>query len=200
MSKSLVNLCVGLCLFAATSLQPAALMAQEEKQPPQPDVQQETQTPVENSGELVLPPPLGGFSPRLTSNPETQEKRKLLVGGVDINGLYIDNAFTVGSKAVDDFQYSILPSIGFRSFTPGTQWVLNYGGGLTMDQRISGNSQMQQTADAELCNTSSHAICHRSFARNMTSRTTLLCRSAKLQRCQPSWALDNSVLLLCHHL
>lgn len=150
MSKSLVNLCVGLCLFAATSLQPAALMAQEEKQPPQPDVQQETQTPVENSGELVLPPPLGGFSPRLTSNPETQEKRKLLVGGVDINGLYIDNAFTVGSKAVDDFQYSILPSIGFRSFTPGTQWVLNYGGGLTMDQRISGNSQMQQTADADL--------------------------------------------------
>lgn len=149
MSKSLINFCVGLCLCAAASLQPAALMAQEEKQPPRPDAQQETQAPVENSGELVLPPPLGGFSPRLSSNPEAaQEKRKLLVGGIDINGLYIDNAFTVGSKAVSDYQYSILPSIGMRGSTPGTQWVLNYGGGVTIDQRASENSLLQHNASA----------------------------------------------------
>jgi hypothetical protein len=149
MSQSLINFCVGLYLCAAASLQPAALMAQEEKQPPAVDAQQETQAPVENSGELVLPPPLGGFSPRLSSHPEAaQEKRKLLVGGIDINGLYIDNAFTVGSKAVSDYQYSILPSIGLRSSTPATQWVLNYGGGVTMDQRASGNSLLQHNASA----------------------------------------------------
>ena len=147
MSSSLINFCVGLCLFTAASL-PAALMAQEEKQPPQPDAQQETQASLENSGELVLPPPLGGFSPRLTSNPEAQDNRKLLVGGIDIHGLYIDNAFTVGSKAVSDYQYSILPSIGLRNSTPGTQWVLNYGGGLTIDQRASGNSLLQHNASA----------------------------------------------------
>src|SRR5512143_2158999 len=81
MSKPLMNICVVLWLCAAASLQPAALMSQEEKQPPTVDAQQETQAPVENSGELVLPPPLGGFSPRLSSNPEAaQERRKLLVG------------------------------------------------------------------------------------------------------------------------
>ena len=145
-SSYLINLCIGLCLFAAGSLQPAALMAQQEKQPAQPGAQQETQAPVENSGELVLPPPLGGFSPRLTSNPEAQDNKKLLVGGIDIHGLYIDNAFTVGSKAVSDYQYSILPSIGFRSSVPGTQWVLNYGGGVTLDQRASENSLLQHNA------------------------------------------------------
>ncbi len=148
MSRSLMNICVGLWLLAA-SLQPAALMSQEEKQPPTVDAQQETQAPVENSGELVLPPPLGGFSPRLNSNPEAaQERRKLLVGGIEINGLYIDNAFTVGSKAVSDYQYSILPSIGLRSSSPGTQWVLNYGGGVTLDQRASGNSLLQHNVSA----------------------------------------------------
>ena len=148
MSKSLIKFCVGLWLCAAAGLQPA-LMAQEEKQPPKSDAQPETQAPAENSGELVLPPPLGGFSPRLSSNPETaQEKRKLLVGGIDINGLYIDNAFTVGSNPVSDYQYSILPSIGLRSSTPGTQWVLNYGGGVTIDQRASGNSLLQHNASA----------------------------------------------------
>lgn len=149
MCKPLIRFCVGLCLWAAPGLQPGPLMAQDEKQPASAE-QPEAQTP-EKSGQLILPPPLGGFSPRLTSDSESvREKRNLLVGGVDINGLYTDNAFTQGSKPVSDYQYSILPSIGLQSFAPDTEWLLNYGGGLTVDQRMSWNNQLQHAANAYL--------------------------------------------------
>ena len=149
MSKPFIKFCVGLCLCASPGLLSGPLMAQQEKQPASAD-QPQTQA-LETSGQLILPPPLGGFSPRLTSDSEAApEKRNLLVGGIDINGLYTDNAFTQGSKAVSDYQYTVLPSIGLQSFSPDTDWLLHYGGGLTVDQRMSWNNQLQHAANAYL--------------------------------------------------
>lgn len=89
----------------------------------------------------VLPAPLGGITPRLTETATEVQQPNLLTGSVAVNALYLDNAFTTGNKSVGDYQYSVLPGIAFQTFGPQTQWKMSYAGGLTIDQRASGNSQ-----------------------------------------------------------
>lgn len=149
MARSFISAAIYFCFCLALGLGVhAPVVKAQQGSPAQPgNNPQSTPPAVESSTRPVLPAPLGGFNPRLTAEPETTEGRpNLLTGSIGAIGLYTDNAFTSGSKAVDDYQYSILGGLGFRTFAPHTQWTLNYGGGLTVDQRISGNSQ--QTHDA----------------------------------------------------
>ncbi|HLW53530.1 MAG TPA: hypothetical protein VKW06_11870 [Candidatus Angelobacter sp.] len=132
-------------------LQPFFLAAQETGQQPPAPARDSTPPPPESSAAILLPAPLGGFKPRLTTGPLPAEGRPdLLTGSIGFNALYTDNAFPTLSKAVDDYQYSIIPGIGFQSFGSHTQWNLNYAGGLTVDQRLAGNSQQTHGATADL--------------------------------------------------
>lgn len=102
---------------------------------------QESPSGIEHSTGPVLPAPLNGLNPRLTAAIDNEGGPNQLTGSVGLNGLYTDNAFTSGLKAIGDYQYSVLAGLGFRTFAPRTQWRLNYAGGFTIDQRSSGNSQ-----------------------------------------------------------
>lgn len=161
MASRLVSSSICLCLCLGLHRQPPSLMAQNENQASSASNQQETQPPSEDHKAIVLPAPLGGVSPHLTANPEdTLPRPNLLTGSIGVSGVYTDNAFTVGSKAVSDYQYSIIPGLGFQTFGSRTQWTLHYGGGLTIDQRLAGSTQ--QTHDATV------AVSH-SFTRRLAA-------------------------------
>ncbi len=151
MARSSIGAAICFCLALGLGLHPPVVTAQEESPAPPSNSQQSTPPPVERRTRPVLPAPLGGFSPGLTAEPEPTEARpNLLTGSIGVNGLYTDNAFTSGSKAVDDYQYSIVPALGFQTFGLRTQWTVNYGGGLTVDQRIPGNNQQTHGATAHV--------------------------------------------------
>lgn len=137
-------LMLGLCPLAAS--------AQDVQQATSPAVQEQTsQAAAENAGGVVLPAPLGGFTPRLTGDgSRTPEQASLLSGSIGVRGLYTDNAFTAGTRTLDDYQYSVLPSVGFRTFGQHTQWTMNYEGGVTVDQRLRANSQQSHGAAVNL--------------------------------------------------
>lgn len=131
-------------------LSPAqAAFAQSNSQAPASTNQQGSQEDG-NTGGVVLPAPLGGLIPPLANHDEITERVNLLTGGIGVSGLYTDNAFTTGTKTVGDYQYEISPSLGIQSFGQHTQWMLNYAGGATIDQRLPGNTQQTHAATADL--------------------------------------------------
>jgi hypothetical protein len=137
--------------YLSLGLPPAVTCAQGAPQGPPAVQKQDAQSQAENAGGVILPEPLGGFSPRLTGFGESAAKQaNLLSGSIGVRGLYTDNAFTSGIRTVDDYQYSILPSIGFRTFGQHTQWTVNYEGGVTIDQRLQANSQQSHGAAVDV--------------------------------------------------
>lgn len=114
-------------------------------------VKLEDNASAENPSGVILPEPLGGLVPRLTSTAEGITKRaNLLTGSIGVGGLYTDNAFTQGPKTIDDYQYWISPGFGFHTFGEHTQWMLDYEGGVTLDKRALSNSQQTHHGAADL--------------------------------------------------
>jgi hypothetical protein len=106
------------------------------------ETSQEPETPTQpSSSQLVLPAPLGGFSPTLTFSETPAQTAKALTGSIGINALHSDNTFTANPLALGDYRYSIIPALGFRSVGAKTQWMLNYAGGLTLDAQLPDNTQ-----------------------------------------------------------
>jgi hypothetical protein len=141
------------CLFLGIelSLYPPGATAQQDGQTPPVSASSNSQATSGSSTGISLPAPLGGLIPKLTSEAQmTEDNANVLTGRITANGLYTDNAFTSGGSAVGDAQYSIFPSLAWQASEQHTQWVLNYGGGLTLDQRIPGNTLQAQGGTADV--------------------------------------------------
>ncbi|SRR5579871_1010070 len=147
MDRYFIRAAVCFCLNLGLGLCAQTLPPQEETNAP-PSDRQSTAEVGEGPTAPVLPAPLGGFNPRLTQAETAEQQPNLLTGSIGVNALYIDNAFSSGSSTVADYQYSVLPSVGFQTFGRQTQWTMNYAGGVTINQRAVGNSQ--QTHDGAL--------------------------------------------------
>jgi len=139
------------CLCVLLGLQTFRGSAQEKTQTGDESDQDESQAPLESHARISVPAPLGGFSPQLTAYPETAgERTNLLLGSIELNALYTGSGVISGAKSTGDLQYSVIPGIGWQSFSPRTQWLVNYAGGLTFDQRSPGSSQQTQGGAADL--------------------------------------------------
>src|SRR5215475_11427964 len=142
MYTSIARLIVCLGLLLAICERPLVLMAQQTSEEPQTDGRQA-------SPPLVLPAPLGGFTPTVTAS-ESTSCENLLTGGVGVNALFSDNSFSASPTALNHSQYSITPEIGLEIFGLHTQWLLDYAGGLTLDQGALGNTQQRQAATVDV--------------------------------------------------
>src|ERR1041385_2127723 len=145
-SRSVVlSLVLGLLSFWVSAA------AQSNQQNPSAEKQQEASAPDQDTNGVTLPAPLGGMIPPLTSHGESaKERMNLLTGSLGVSAFYTDNAFNSGGQSTDDYQYQISPGIELQSFGQHTQWMLNYAGGITIDQSAPGNSQQNHIGVAEL--------------------------------------------------
>lgn len=138
------------CLCLLLSLQTSHVNAQQTQAPREvrPD---EGQTSVESDSGISIPEPLGGFSQQLASYPDTgRERANLLMGSIGVSALYMDTAFSPRVKSIHDFQFLVIPGIGWQSFSPRTQLLLNYAGGFVFDESAPRNSQQTQGGAADL--------------------------------------------------
>jgi hypothetical protein len=69
--------------------------------------------------------------------------------GLGVNDRYEDNILALDGTRTGQYLYSFLPSIGFRGLGHETQWVLNYTGGITFDQRGLPNDLVTHKATAD---------------------------------------------------
>jgi hypothetical protein len=136
--------------FAACAfLLPLGLVAQPANQEPLVSTQQ-SKPSREKSESNILPAPLGGFIPPLTTTDQPSHSTDLFTGSINVHAVYADNASLEGPAALNDYQYSIVPAVGFQSLGAQTQWRLNYGGGITFDQRHLVNSQQAHAGSADV--------------------------------------------------
>jgi hypothetical protein len=159
MARTTLSGSVFLYLVLGLLLPSVSAVAQGNPQSPQAEKQQDNPASDESSSGVILPAPLGGLVPPLTTHGESPGERvNLLTGSLGVSGLYTDNAFSSGGKSIDDYQYQITPGIGLQSFGQHTQWMLNYAGGVTIDQRAPGNSQQTHVAAADLIHQFTHRL------------------------------------------
>lgn len=151
MTNCVASACFCLYLCVACFVQPSALLAQQEDRGSPGSDPENTEPARSDAKGPILPAPLGGFRPLLTSEPErTLRDESFLLGSITANVLYMDNAFAQNNKTVSDYQYSIMPRVGFQKLGKQTQWLLDYAGGLTYDQRIPGNSQQTHSGAVDM--------------------------------------------------
>jgi hypothetical protein len=143
-----------ICVF----FQPHTLVGQQADDGPLGAAQQQERSGTERTRADILPAPLAGSFASLTTDGQ-RSPTSVFTGSIGLHAVYTDNASTGGPAALNDYQYAIVPAIGVRSFGDQTQWLLNYGGGVTADQRLPGHSQQTHTATADV---------RREFTRRLT--------------------------------
>jgi hypothetical protein len=100
-----------------------------------------TQSEDESSEDLPrIPAMLGGQGSSLAFRPE-MERSNYLRGGVNVGAGYDDNAFLAPSGQVGNTTFSVFPNIAIEQSTSRMRWSLGYGGGLTVNQRLSNGNQ-----------------------------------------------------------
>jgi len=100
-----------------------------------------TQSEDESSEELPhIPAMLGGQGGSLAFSSE-MERSNYLRGGVNVGAGYDDNAFLGPGGQVGNTTFSVFPNIAIEQSTSRTQWSLGYGGGFTVNQRLSNRNQ-----------------------------------------------------------
>jgi hypothetical protein len=137
------------CLVQAL-LCPLALAGQQSDQDLPPSAQQSNASGDERTETIFLPAPLGGFTVPLTKDEKKSPSPNLVTGSIGVQTVYTDNFSSAGTAALDDYQYSLVPSLGIQSFGEQTQWLLNYSGGVTVDQRLRGNTQQAHAATVDV--------------------------------------------------
>jgi hypothetical protein len=101
----------------------------------------DAQSEGESSEDLPqIPAMLGGRGSSLAFRSE-MERSNYLRGGVNIGAGYDDNAFLASSGQVGNTTFSVFPSIAIAQSTSRMRWSLGYGGGLTVNQRLSNGNQ-----------------------------------------------------------
>ena len=87
-----------------------------------------------------IPAMLGGRGTSLAFTSE-MERSNYLRGGVNVGAGYDDNALLAPSGEVGNTTFSVFPSIAIEQSTSRMRWSLGYGGGLTVNQRLSSRNQ-----------------------------------------------------------
>jgi hypothetical protein len=88
-----------------------------------------------------LPAVLGGQGSSLAFLPE-MERSNYLRAGINVGAAYDDNALLgLGGAQVGNETYSVFPNIAIDQTTSRTRWSLAYGGGLSVNQRLSSRNQ-----------------------------------------------------------
>ena len=87
-----------------------------------------------------IPALLGGPGSSLAFRSE-MERSNYLSGGVNVGAAYDDNALLGSGEQVGNATFSIFPNLALEQSTSRTRWTLRYGGGLTVNQRLSSRNQ-----------------------------------------------------------
>jgi hypothetical protein len=100
-----------------------------------------TQSDDESSEDLPhIPARLGGQGSSLAFRSE-MERSNYLRGGVNLGAGYDDNAFLGPGGQVGNTTFSVFPNMAMEQSTSRMQWSLGYGGGFTVNQRLSNRNQ-----------------------------------------------------------
>jgi hypothetical protein len=100
----------------------------------------DTEPGEESSEDLPrIPAMLGGQGGSLALGSE--ERSNYLRGGVNLTAGYDDNAFLRPNGEVGNTTFSIFPNIAIEQATSRTEWSLGYGGGFTVNQRLTDRNQ-----------------------------------------------------------
>ena len=101
----------------------------------------DTQSGDESGADLPrIPAIVGGRGVSLAFVSE-MERSNYLRGGVNIGAGYDDNALLGSGAQVGTTTYSVFPNIAIEQSTSRTRWSLGYGGGLTVNERLSNQNQ-----------------------------------------------------------
>jgi hypothetical protein len=87
-----------------------------------------------------IPAMLGGPGASLAFVTE-MERSNYLRAGVNVGAGYDDNAFLSSGGQAGTTTFSIFPNIAIEQSTSRTRWSLGYGGGLTVNERLSNRNQ-----------------------------------------------------------
>ncbi len=87
-----------------------------------------------------IPALLGGPGSSLAFRSE-MERSNYLRGGVNVGAAYDDNALLAPSQQLGNTTFSVFPSLAMDQSTSRMRWTLSYGGGLTVNQRLSHQNQ-----------------------------------------------------------
>jgi hypothetical protein len=87
-----------------------------------------------------IPAMLGGRGSSLAFRSE-MERSNYLRGGLNVGAAYDDNALLGSGGQVGNTTFSVFPSIAIDQSTSRMRWSLGYGGGLTVNQRLSSRNQ-----------------------------------------------------------
>ena len=105
-------------------------------------------TEEDNSAPPQIPAVLGGRALSLSFTPEL-ERSNFLRGGLNFGVGYDDNALLVPTGEIGNITYSIFPSIAIDQRRPRMSWNLDYGAGVTINQRLSDRNQGAHNLDFE---------------------------------------------------
>jgi hypothetical protein len=101
----------------------------------------DTRSEEESNDQLPqIPSMLGGRGNSLAFLSE-MEHSNYIRGGVNVGAAYDDNAMLAPRGQVGNTTYSVFPNISLNESTPRMRWSLGYGGGLTVNQRLSSRNQ-----------------------------------------------------------
>lgn len=87
-----------------------------------------------------IPALLGGPGSSLALRSE-MERSNYLRGGLNVGAAYDDNALLGSGEQVGNTSFSVFPSFAIDQSTSRMRWSLGYGGGLTVNQRLSSRNQ-----------------------------------------------------------
>jgi hypothetical protein len=101
----------------------------------------DTQSEDQSSEDLPgIPSLLGGRGSSLAF-PSEMERSNYLRGGVNVGAAYDDNALLGSGGQMGNTTFSVFPNIAIDQSTSRMRWSLRYGGGLTVNQRLSSRNQ-----------------------------------------------------------
>jgi hypothetical protein len=87
-----------------------------------------------------IPALLGGPGSSLALRSE-MERSNYLRGGLNVGAAYDDNALLGSGEQVGNTSFSVFPSFAIDQSTSRLRWSLDYGAGLTVNQRLSNRNQ-----------------------------------------------------------
>ena len=101
----------------------------------------DTQPEAESNEDLPqIPAMLGGRGSSLAF-PSEMERSNYLRAGINVGAGYDDNALLGSGSQVGNTTFSVFPNIALDESTSRMRWSLGYGGGLTVNQRLSNRNQ-----------------------------------------------------------
>lgn len=95
----------------------------------------------EDSENLPRIPALLGGAGNSLAFPSEMQRSNYLRAGMNVGAAYDDNALLGSGEQVGNTTFSVFPNLALDQSTSRMRWSLGYGGGLTVNQRLSNRNQ-----------------------------------------------------------